>query len=106
MFVAAMLVMAAICVLTVDVGRIFVCQAQLQNAVDAAAVAGAVHLVGFVGEDEKPPPALRPRPSPRPTSWTEYLTISPRATCSSATTTKTAASSRLSLMLLSLTACE
>jgi len=53
LFVAAIFVIAAVCVFTIDVGRLFVCKAQLQNAVDAAALAGASQLTGLVTEQEK-----------------------------------------------------
>lgn len=48
--VLCLLLVAAVvivCVLTVDVGRAVTSQAELQNAVDAAALAGASQLVGF-----------------------------------------------------------
>ncbi len=46
LFAAVVLVLGAMCVLTIDVGRLFVCKAELQNAVDAAALGGASQLVG------------------------------------------------------------
>jgi hypothetical protein len=48
LFVLVVLMLAAVCVFTIDVGRLFVCEAELQNAVDAAALAGASQLVGGV----------------------------------------------------------
>jgi len=53
LFAVIVIVLVAICALTIDVGRLFTCKAQLQNAVDAAALAGASQLVGVVTEDEK-----------------------------------------------------
>ncbi len=48
LFAVLVLVLGAMCVLAVDVGRLFVCKAQLQNAVDAASLAGASQLVGTI----------------------------------------------------------
>jgi len=53
LFVAALVVLTAICVFAIDIGRLFLCKAQLQNAVDAAALAGASQLTGWVTEEEK-----------------------------------------------------
>ncbi len=53
LFAAVMVVLLTFCVLTIDVGRMVTARAQLQNAVDAAALAGASQLVGFVDEDAK-----------------------------------------------------
>ena len=53
LFAVVIMLLAAICVLTIDVGRLFTCKAQLQSAVDAAALAGASQLLGIVTEDEK-----------------------------------------------------
>lgn len=53
LFAGALFVLAAVCVFAVDVGRLLVCKAQLQNAVDAAALAGASQLTGCVTEEEK-----------------------------------------------------
>jgi len=53
LFVAALVLLAAICVFAIDIGRLFLCKAQLQNAVDAAALAGASQLTGWVTEQEK-----------------------------------------------------
>jgi hypothetical protein len=50
---ALLVVLVGICILAIDVGRLFVCRAQLQNAVDAAALAGASQLQGWATEDEK-----------------------------------------------------
>ena len=52
-FVASLILLAAICVFAVDVGRLFVCKAQLQNAVDAAALAGASQLTGYISAEER-----------------------------------------------------
>jgi len=48
LFAALLLLFSAMCVLSIDVGRLFVCKAQLQNAVDAAALAGASQLAGGI----------------------------------------------------------
>ena len=48
-----LIALLAICVLTIDVGLTFVSYAQLQNAVDSAALAGASQLVGFVTQTQK-----------------------------------------------------
>ncbi len=48
LFAGLVIVLVAMCVLTIDVGRLFVCKAELQNAVDAAALGGASQLVGPV----------------------------------------------------------
>ena len=53
LFAAALVVLVIMCALTTDVGRMVTSQAELQNAVDAAALAGASQLHGFVGETEK-----------------------------------------------------
>ena len=53
LFAVAMVVLVIMCALTADVGRMVTSQAELQNAVDAAALAGASQLHGFVGEAEK-----------------------------------------------------
>ncbi len=53
LFVGALLLLAAICVFTVDVGRLFACRSQLQNAVDAAALAAASQLTGYISEQER-----------------------------------------------------
>ena len=45
LFTGALLVLAAVAVLAVDVGRLCVCEAELQDAVDAAALAGASQIV-------------------------------------------------------------
>ena len=52
-FAAAVLVLAGVCVFAADMGFVFVCRAQLQNAVDAAALAGASQLKGIVSAQEK-----------------------------------------------------
>jgi hypothetical protein len=52
-FGAAVVVLAGMCAMTTDVGLTFVCRAQLQNAVDAAALAGASQLKGIVSAQEK-----------------------------------------------------
>ena len=52
-FVASLILFVAICVFAIDVGRLFVCKAQLQNAVDAAALAGASQLTGYISEEER-----------------------------------------------------
>jgi hypothetical protein len=48
LFAVLVLILGAMCVLAIDVGRLFVCQAELQDAVDAAALAGASQLLGTV----------------------------------------------------------
>ncbi len=48
LFAVLVLVLGAMCVLAIDVGRLFVCKAELQNAVDAASLAGASQLVGTI----------------------------------------------------------
>jgi len=48
LFAGAIIVLVLICAITVDVGLMVTCRAELQNAVDAAALAGASQLVGFV----------------------------------------------------------
>ncbi|MFO7956790.1 MAG: VWA domain-containing protein [Candidatus Brocadiia bacterium] len=53
LFAAVAIILVVFCALTIDVGRIATANAQLQNAVDAAALAGASQLVGFVDEDAK-----------------------------------------------------
>ena len=53
LFAAAVIVLAAICVLAIDIGIMFVSWAQLQNAVDAASLAGASQLTGFVTQAHK-----------------------------------------------------
>jgi hypothetical protein len=53
LFASFLIVLVGICILAIDVGRLFVCRAQLQNAVDAAALAGASQLLGWASEDEK-----------------------------------------------------
>ncbi len=53
LFAAVVVLLVMICALSVDVGRIVTSQAELQNAVDAAALAGASELVGFVDESAK-----------------------------------------------------
>lgn len=53
LFAVILIVLMAICVLAIDVGRLFVCKAELQNTVDAAALAGASQLTGLVSESEK-----------------------------------------------------
>jgi len=47
------MVLVMVCALSIDVGRIVTSHAQLQNAVDAAALAGASQLKGTVDEDVK-----------------------------------------------------
>ena len=53
LFAGSLLVVAGICVFAVDVGRIILSQAQLQNAVDAAALAGASQLATGTTQAEK-----------------------------------------------------
>ena len=53
LFAAALLVLAAMCVLAIDVGRLIVCEAELQDAVDAAALAGASQIVTGTTQTEK-----------------------------------------------------
>jgi hypothetical protein len=53
LFVFVLILLCAICVFTVDVGYLFLCKAELQNAVDAASLAGASQLTGVVGLDQK-----------------------------------------------------
>ncbi len=53
LFALLLVVLVIICVLSIDMGRMITSQAQLQNAVDAAALAGASQLIGFVDEPEK-----------------------------------------------------
>jgi len=50
LFAGAIVILALIGAMTIDVGRMVVSHAELQNAVDAAALAGASQLVGFVDE--------------------------------------------------------
>ncbi len=52
-FAFSLILLAGICVLAIDIGRFFVCKAQLQNAVDAASLAGASQLTGVVGTASK-----------------------------------------------------
>ena len=52
-FAASLILLVLICAITVDVGRIVLSHAELQDAVDAAALAGASQLDGFVGQAEK-----------------------------------------------------
>ena len=53
LFAAAILVAAAMCVFAIDVGRLMICKAELQNAVDAASLAGASQLSGHMTQEEK-----------------------------------------------------
>ena len=53
LFAISLIVVAAMCVFIIDFGLIYVSYAQLQNAVDAAALAGASELVGVVDEGIK-----------------------------------------------------
>jgi len=53
LFAVVVITLIVVCSLTVDVGRMVTSQAQLRNAVDAAALAGASQLVGFTTEAEK-----------------------------------------------------
>jgi len=53
LFAGALVFIIIICALTIDMGRIVTSQAQLQNAVDAAALAGASQLVGFSDAENK-----------------------------------------------------
>lgn len=53
LFAFSLILLCCICVLAIDIGRLFVCKAQLQNAVDAASVAGASQLTGVVGQAVK-----------------------------------------------------
>jgi len=53
LFAVILLVIAGICVLTIDFGRICVCKSELQNAVDSAALAGASQLITYMTEEEK-----------------------------------------------------
>lgn len=53
LFAGAIVVIAAMCVLSIDVGYLLACRAQLQNAVDAAALAGASQLTGYMEEGER-----------------------------------------------------
>jgi hypothetical protein len=52
-FAFVLIVLVAICVFAIDIGRLFTCQAELQNAVDAAALAGASRLTGMFTESER-----------------------------------------------------
>lgn len=53
-FVFALLVLMAVCVFTIDIGRMFLVKAQLQNAVDSAALAGGSELTTTnLSEDDK-----------------------------------------------------
>jgi len=52
-FVLGLFLLVAVAALAIDVGKIFVAEAQLQNAVDAAALAGASQLTGFIDEQVK-----------------------------------------------------
>jgi hypothetical protein len=53
LFAALIVLLVMMCALSIDVGRIVTSHAQLQNAVDAAALAGASQLVGFIDESSK-----------------------------------------------------
>jgi hypothetical protein len=53
LFVVALFVIAGMCVLAIDVGRLMTCKAELQNAVDAASLAGASQLSGTLTEEER-----------------------------------------------------
>ena len=53
LFAVVVLIMVVMCVLSVDVGRIVTSNAELRNAVDAAALAGASQLRAFVDEGQK-----------------------------------------------------
>ena len=44
MFVATIIILMAVCVFAIDIGRLFLSRAQLQNAVDSAALAGGSEL--------------------------------------------------------------
>jgi hypothetical protein len=53
LFAGVMVLLVFVCALAVDTGRVITARAQLQNAVDAAALAGASQLVGFVDSPAK-----------------------------------------------------
>jgi len=53
LFAGALVLLVILAALAVDTGRIVTTRAELQNAVDAAALAGAKELIGFVGADEE-----------------------------------------------------
>lgn len=53
MFLLTIILLVGICVFTIDVGKIVMARAQLQNAVDAAALAGASQLSGYISDDER-----------------------------------------------------
>jgi len=53
LFAVVVIILVVFCALTIDVGRMATARAQLQNAVDAAALAGASQLVGFVDQSAK-----------------------------------------------------
>jgi hypothetical protein len=53
LFMLFLVVLVGICVLTIDIGRMVVADAELQNAVDAAAMAGAAFLGGVDKESDK-----------------------------------------------------
>lgn len=53
-FAFSLVFLLAVCVLVIDVGRVVTAKAELQNAVDAAALAGASQITtGFMTETEK-----------------------------------------------------
>ena len=53
LFALGLIVLVLVCALTTDVGKMVLSQAELQNAVDAAALAGASQLQGFAETEEK-----------------------------------------------------
>jgi hypothetical protein len=53
LFAAAVVLLAVLGALVADVGRIVTARAELQNAVDAAALAGASQLIGFVDSNAR-----------------------------------------------------
>ncbi len=53
LFAVVVMIMVVMCVLSVDVGRIVTSNAELRNAVDAAALAGASQLRAFVDQTQK-----------------------------------------------------
>lgn len=52
-FILAVIVLVGVCVFTIDIGKISTSRAQLQNAVDAAALGGASQLSGYMSAGER-----------------------------------------------------